>query len=125
MRNNAKKISIFLIKYIPILCNIALLAMCFESMFEVSIISNSGYFFSGYSFIFIALLFSLSLSKGFCFWHLMLISNMLFSLTISYVDYLGLKIPYVFYIVLITTAASLLITLSLIIWKKTIAKTWS
>lgn len=128
MKRYANKISIWLIKYIPIICNFMLLEMCIESYFDICLLSNSGYFISGYSYLFILLLLSLSIAKHFCFWHLMLIINMAFSLTMSLFFELNFKIPYILYIVSITTSFSLLLTLFILTWKKitkTLAKIWS
>lgn len=79
------KILIFIIKISPIIINFAILISLIFALFDRDI-SSFTYAIFGHSLYFDLLLLLLSVKMRFCFWHRLLIINMIIIITIEWID---------------------------------------
>lgn len=106
----AKKPEIWLTRLFPIIANCMIIEICIEYWFKIDFLSRYLYVFLGYSFYYILHLYFLSKKQRFCLWHRILLTNMCFTLSLEFLDAVGVKIPdMIFYFSVSTALAFILI----------------
>lgn len=106
-----KRLILPILKYYPIIMNVFLLIIFFESFAGDYTLSSYCDPFLGYSLIVAVLLLSLSFERKFCAWHRLLILNMIFNMGLVAVDFYGYAVGYFYFILSVFTAMILVLSI--------------
>lgn len=113
---NVRKLILAIIKYYPILMNFIICIIFGEYLFSDNYdISNFLKPIFGYSLLISLLFLLLSIDKRFCWWHRLLICNMVANNLMSMFDKCGVDVPIFFYILSVVSAISLVLSTFMII----------
>jgi len=111
-----RKSILAIINFYPILMNFIICVIFGEYLFSENYdISNFLKPFIGYSLLISLFFLLLSIEKRFCWWHRLLIYNMIANNTMSIFNKCGVDVPILFYLLSVVSAISLVLSTFMII----------